>query len=64
MSTAAQNAVKFQMIKILEVLEVNGKKYVPLEDYQQLLGEYEKLKPKYTNAEIIADAGTDEVYDD
>lgn len=64
MSTAAQNAAKFQMIRILEVLEVNGKKYVPLEDYQKLLGEYEKQQPKYTNAEIVADAGIDEVYDD
>lgn len=50
------------MVKILEVLEIGGKKYVPLEDYQQLLGEYEKTQPKYTNAEIIAGAGEDEIY--
>ena len=50
------------MVKILEVLEINGKKYVPLEDYQQLMREYEKTQPHYTNAEIIADVGEDEVY--
>ena len=50
------------MVKILEVLEIDGKKYVPLEDYQQLLGEYEKTQPKYTHAEILANAGEDEVY--
>ena len=50
------------MVKILEVLEVDGKKYVPLEDYQQLMREYEKLLPEYTTEEILADAGEDEVY--
>ena len=50
------------MVKILEVLEVDGKKYVPLEDYQQLMREYEKTQPVYTNAEILADAGEDDVY--
>lgn len=50
------------MIKILEVLEIDGKKYVPLEDYKKLLGEYEKIQPAISNAEIIAEAGDDEVY--
>lgn len=52
------------MVKILEVLEIDGKKYVPLEDYQKLLGEYEKTQPTYSNAEIIASAGEDEIYDE
>lgn len=52
------------MIKILEVLEIDGKKYVPLEDYQQLLSEYEKTQPTSSNAEIIAAAGEDEVYNE
>lgn len=50
------------MVKIVEVLEVNGKKYVPLEDYQALLAQYEAIQPRYSNAEIIAAAGEDEVY--
>lgn len=50
------------MVKILEVLEIEGKKYVPLEDCQQLLREYEKTQPTYSNAEILADVGEDEVY--
>ena len=50
------------MIKILQVLEIDGKKYVPLEDYQQLMSEYEKLLPQCSNEEIIAAAGEDEVY--
>ena len=50
------------MVKIIEVLDHNGRKYVPLEDYQQLLGECEKMQPHYSNAEIIAAAGEDEVY--
>ena len=52
------------MVKILQVLEIDGKKYVPLEDYQKLLGEYEKTQPQYSNAEIIAETGEDEVYSD
>ena len=56
--------VSNEMVKILEVLELDGKKYVPLEDYQKLLGEYEKTQPKYSNAEIIANAGEDEIYDE
>lgn len=52
------------MIKILQVVEIGGKKYVPLEDYQQLLGEYEKLLPTCSNAEIIAAAGEDEIYNE
>lgn len=51
------------MVKILEVFEIDGKKYVRLEDYQQLMREYEKTQPPCTNAEIIADVGEDEVYD-
>lgn len=50
------------MVKILEVLEIDGKKYVHLEDYQALMAEYEKTQPKYSNAEILATAGEDEVY--
>lgn len=50
------------MVKILEVLEIDGRKYVPLEDYQKLLSEYEKTQPAISNAEIIAAAGEDEVY--
>mgnify|MGYP003291260192 CR=1 FL=1 len=50
------------MIRILEVLTVDGKKYVPLEDYQKLMREYEKTQPTYSNAEILADVGEDEVY--
>lgn len=50
------------MIKILEVIEIDGKKYVPLEDYQQLMRECEKMQPAYTKEEIIAGAGEDEVY--
>jgi len=50
------------MVKILEVLEYKGKKYVPLADYQALLAEHEATQPHYSNAEIIADAGADEVY--
>ena len=52
------------MIKILEVLEIDGKKYVPLEDYQKLLGEYEQTQQHCSNAEIIAETGEDEVYND
>ena len=50
------------MIKIVEVLEIDGKQYVPLEDYQKLLGEYEKTQPTASNVEIIAATGEDEVY--
>lgn len=50
------------MIKILEVVEIEGKKYVPLEYYQQLMKEYEKAQPAISNADIIAAAGEDEVY--
>ena len=50
------------MIKILEVVEIEGKKYVPLEDYQQLMKEYEKVQPAISNADILATAGEDEVY--
>ena len=50
------------MVKILEVLEIDGKKYVPLEDYQALLGQYEATQQHYSNAEIITAAGEDEVY--
>ena len=50
------------MIKIVEVLEIDGKQYVPLEDYQKMLGEYEKTQPTASNAEIIAVTGYDEVY--
>ena len=52
------------MVRIVEVLEIDGKKYVPLEDYQKLLGEYEKTQPTCSNAEIIASAGEDEVYNE
>ena len=47
---------------MVRVLEVDGRKYVPLEDYQKLLGEYEKTQPTLSNAEILADVGEDEVY--
>ena len=50
------------MIKIVQVLEIDGKQYVPLEDYQKLLGEYEKTQQTAINAEIIAVTGKDEVY--
>ena len=52
------------MIKILEVLEFNGKKYVPLEDYQALMAQYEATQPHYSNEEIVAQAGEDEVCDE
>ena len=52
------------MVKIVEVLEIDGKKYVPLEDYQKLLGEYENTQPTYSNTEIIESAGEDEVYEE
>ena len=51
------------MIRIVEVVEIDNKKYVALEDYQKLLGECEKLQPALSNAEIIAAAGEDEVYE-
>lgn len=50
------------MVKILEVLEHEGNKYVPLADYQALLAKYEATQKHYSNAEIIAAAGEDEVY--
>ena len=50
------------MIKILKVIEIDGKKYVPLEDYQQLMREYEKTQPHCSNAEIIAATSEEEVY--
>jgi hypothetical protein len=50
------------VVRIVEVLEVNGKKYVPLEDYQRLICELEKVQPHYTNAEILEAVGEDEVY--
>lgn len=49
------------MVRIVPVLEIDGQKYVPLEDYQKLMSEYEKIQPKVSNAEIIAAAGEDEV---
>ena len=51
-----------RVVRIVEVLEIDGKKYVPLEDYQKLIGELEKLQPQYTTAEILEAAGEDEVY--
>lgn len=57
-----RKATADSMVKILEVLDVDGRKYVPLEDYQKLLSEYEKTQPAISNAEIIAAAGEDEVY--
>lgn len=62
MRTTQRKRKRKSVIKILEVLEVDGKKYVPLEDYQQLMREYEKTQPTYSNAEILADVGEDEVY--
>lgn len=50
------------MVRIVNVLEIDGQKYVPLEEYQKLMGEYEKTQPKVSNAEILATAGEDEVY--
>lgn len=50
------------MVRVLQVIEIEGQKYVSLEDYQQLMREYEKLQPPVSNADIIADAGEDEVY--
>lgn len=50
------------MVRIVEVIEVDGRKYVSLEDYQKLMEEYEKTQRQYTNAEILADVGEDEVY--
>ena len=50
------------MTRIVEVIEVNGRDYVPLADYQRLMSEYEKLLPEYTTEEILATAGEDEVY--
>ena len=38
------------MIRIIKVLEIDGHKYVPLEDFQKLLGEYEKTQPTLSNA--------------
>ena len=50
------------MISIVLVTEIKGQKYVALEDYQKLIKEYEKLQQTVSNAEIIAEAGEDEVY--
>ena len=50
------------MVRVLEVIEANGKDYVPLEEYQKLMSEYEKLVPACSNEEIIKAAGEDEVY--
>ena len=50
------------MVRIVKVLELNGRKYVPLEDYQRLIGELEKVQPKYTYTEILKSIGEDEVY--
>ena len=44
------------------MIKIDGKQYVPLEDYQKLLGEYEKTQPTASNAEIISATGEDEVY--
>lgn len=52
------------MIKIVEVKEIDGKKYVSLEDYQKLLQELEQHTEPQDTAEIARNAGEDEVYND
>ena len=55
------------MIKIVNVIAVGGEKYVPLEDYQKVLKELERLQPPKSNAEILAEiiarGETEEIYD-
>lgn len=55
------------MVKIVNVLSVGGEKYVPLESYQEILRELERLQLPKSNAEILAEiiarGEIEEVYD-
>ena len=52
------------MVGIVRAIQVDGKTWVALEDYQELLRKYEALVPPCSNEEIVAAAGEDEVYDE
>ena len=55
------------VVKIVNVLSVGGEKYVPLESYQEILRELERLQLPKSNAEILAEiiarGEIEEVYD-
>lgn len=50
-------------VGVVRVIEVDGKMYVDVEDYQSLLKRYEDAVGTKTNEQIIAELGEDEVPD-
>lgn len=52
------------MVGIVQGVIVDGKTYVSLEDYQQLMKKYEDAVGTESNEQIIARVGEDEIPDD